>query len=374
MKKRLAFIVPYRFVPPLNGGHKAAFGLARAMAPNPDFLVLSTDDNSAKAPIPFPLFRPLPAQKKKYFSPFVAKRIGQFLQEQKISACLLHQPFIGWMLAPVLRKQKIDLWIWVQNLEYQRFRSMGKWYWPIVKYIEGTVYRKAQKLFFISPDDMAPAMQTFGLKTENCLELPYCINRQKPAENREVYRARTAVKKRHGIGEEERLFLFFGPQDYPPNREAVKQILLHINPLLQKKANFSYRIILCGGGLPSAFRQMKAFSEPHILYAGFVENIEEYILASDLVLNPITSGGGVKIKVLEALSLGKSVISFRQGALGVKRDTCPDKLHIVPDYDYPAFAQAVINLLPTAETPTPPTFYAHYSETHVRHILEKSMD
>ncbi len=374
MKKHLAFIVPYRFVPPTNGGHKAAFNLARAMAENENFWVISTTDNPADAPTPFSLYRLISAKKRKYFSPFTARQTGKFLQRKNVSACLLHQPFIGWVLAPILRKQKIDLYVWVQNLEYQRFRSMGKWYWPIVKWAEGLIYRKARKLFFISPDDIEPAIRAFKLNPQHCLELPYCINRKKPANNEELQRARSIVKKRHGIGNEERLFLFFGPQSYQPNREAVQHILLHINPLLQKKADFPYRIIICGGGLSKAFRQMPACSNPHILYAGFVENIEEYILAADLVLNPITSGGGVKIKVLEALALGKSVLSFQQGALGVKRETCPDKLHIVSDHHYRAFAQAAIKLLSASETPTPSAFYAHYSETHVRHILEKSID
>ncbi len=357
---KIAFIVPYRFVPPRNGGHQAAYGLAAFAAKASDFFVLSTDANPLEGEQPFALYRHLPEGKRKYFSPAVARRVGKFLRKQEVDVCLLHQPFIGLLLGPVLRKLKIPMQVWVQNLEYERFRSMGKWYWPIVKRVEGRVYRRADKLFFISPDEIAPAIEAFQLEPGRCMELPYgCYPEQSPPPERAAA-ARKAVLARHGFSEEEKLLLFFGPQTYRPNLEAVEHILLRINPFLKERAEFPYRILICGGGLPDAFRQMEAFSEAHIAYLGYVEDIEEYVLASDLVLNPVVSGGGVKTKLIEALALGKSVVSYRQGALGVHRELCGKKLGVVPDHAHELFCEKLFEMLPEAGLPVPGAFYEHY--------------
>jgi glycosyltransferase involved in cell wall biosynthesis len=96
------------------------------------------------------------------------------------------------------------------------------------------------------------------------------------------------------------------------------------------------------------------------LYLGFVPDINTYIKAADVVLNPITSGGGVKTKVIEAISLGATVVSTSTGAIGVDAQACGPKLKVVPDAGVMAFAEAIKATLNAIETETPSSFYSVY--------------
>ena len=57
-------------------------------------------------------------------------------------------------------------------------------------------------------------------------------------------------------------------------------------------------------------------SNPNIVVTGTVDSIEDYYEHTDIVVIPLTHGGGVKVKVLEALGHGKLVVSTIKGIEG----------------------------------------------------------
>lgn len=360
--KRLAVVVPYRFVPPVNGGHKAAFGLCAFLAKEELALfVLSTVSNEPRNSF-FPVF---PLYKEgifKYISPVNAWKSYHFFKKNKIEACLTHQHFIALLLLPVARLLKIPLYIYAQNLEYQRFRSMGKKWWPIIFLTEWIAFKQADHVFFISSDEILPAQTKFGISSAKCSPLPYGVWYQKVPENKSA--ARQKINKKHGYSENELIIIFFGPQSYQPNLEAVEKIIYGINPcfasLMGKRP---YRFIICGGGLPERYHRLAEFDR--IDYLGFVENIDEYILAADLMINPIVSGGGVKTKLLEAIALGKTVVSSYTGALGVEATLCGEKLLLVPDTDEMEYAKALVKAAEIKTSPTPASFFDFYYWGHI---------
>ena len=111
-------------------------------------------------------------------------------------------------------------------------------------------------------------------------------------------------------------------------------------------------------------KELKPFVKENIIYAGFVDNIETYIKAAHLLVNPIQKGGGVKTKVLEAIGLGTPVISTTTGALGVDRDAVGEMLTIITDHQWNEFANAITQHLssPTEQQPvTKASFYEKYN-------------
>jgi glycosyltransferase involved in cell wall biosynthesis len=354
-KNRIAIVVPYRFVPPRNGGHKAAHGLCTFLQHEAEVIAYSTSDNDIAA-APFELKGLLPAKLAKYLDPLrVVKWFRQFRADQ-IQLCITHQPFIALALFPVCWLLKIPLHIYAQNLEYERFKSMKKKWWPIVFMVEWIGFKLARHIYFISPDEIEPGKKIFGLKASKCSVLPYGTPHQGPPTDEAPIKA--AVRARHGFSETEKLIIFFGPQSYQPNLEAVQLIINHINPVLQQEAAFDYRFIICGGGLPAHYQQLSDY--PNVTYLGFVDEIEDYVKAADLMINPIISGGGVKTKLIEAIALNKTVVSSKSGALGVNPRACGHKLITVEDHDYPAYARAIIKRLKEEEPPTPASYYEAY--------------
>ncbi|MBK9571155.1 MAG: hypothetical protein IPO53_15415 [Chitinophagaceae bacterium] len=71
----------------------------------------------------------------------------------------------GWH--SVLEKNPIKVIIHTHNIEYQRFRSLGKWWWPLLKRYEKWSFQKADGLFFITPEDKNFAITKWGLQQTN---------------------------------------------------------------------------------------------------------------------------------------------------------------------------------------------------------------
>ncbi|HKB44226.1 MAG TPA: glycosyltransferase family 4 protein [Chitinophagaceae bacterium] len=78
-----------------------------------------------------------------------------------------------------------------------------------------------------------------------------------------------------------------------------------------------------------------------------------------IFLNPVQSGGGIKTKMVEAIAFGTTVITTETGAAGIQKNICGNKLIIVPDNDWNAFAAAIVDNADKNEI-TPASYYEHY--------------
>ncbi len=351
---KTAVVIPYYFTPPRNGGHHAAYGFCEALGRVREVVVVSSRANPAQE-TPFRIERLFSERFYKYFSPVIAWRLWRFFRRERIEVCIVQQPFMGLLLWWVCWAASVKLVVYAHNIEWRRFRTIGKWWWRLVYPVERWVYRAADQVLFISPNELPVAIADFGLHPERCTPVPYGTRRQAPSSDRAE--ARQQLMAAHGYPPDTFLMLFFGPQHYRPNLDAVERILHHINPVLLQRAQFSYRIIICGGGLPQYYNQLQDFKQYHIEYHGFVANIDTYIKAADVALNPITTGGGVKTKIIEAIAQGTAVVSARTGALGVDVRACASHLIIVDDFDYQGFANAIIQLQAKSPLPVPASFY-----------------
>ncbi len=139
----------------------------------------------------------------------------------------------------------------------------------------------------------------------------------------------------------------------------MRFILDEINPILFQQNNFNYRILICGKDLPASFNQLKNYTHKNIIYAGFVEDVSEYFKAADVFLNPVTTGGGVKTKAIDAIGYGATVVSCVTGAAGINLTACGNKLVIVNDDDANAFVKAVLQQAHQS-IKTPITYYEYY--------------
>jgi glycosyltransferase involved in cell wall biosynthesis len=106
----------------------------------------------------------------------------------------------------------------------------------------------------------------------------------------------------------------------------------------------------------------------HFIYAGFVENIDEYTQSADIVLNPVLSGGGIKTKIVEALGFNKNVVSTQTGAIGVDATICGSKLYIVNDYDWDSFVDKIIEAVDDTST-IPSQFFNVFSWKSVAQVI-----
>jgi len=80
----------------------------------------------------------------------------------------------------------------------------------------------------------------------------------------------------------------------------------------------------------------------NVILAGYVEDIKSLIASCDVSIVPIWSGGGTRLKILEAMAVGTPVVSTSKGAEGLQAQN-GEQLLIADDPQ--SFAAHVIDLL-----------------------------
>lgn len=121
----------------------------------------------------------------------------------------------------------------------------------------------------------------------------------------------------HGYEENkdnQNIISYFGKMSYPANAEAAIWFSYNVFPIIQKEIPESKFYIV--GKDPSKHLLNLSESNSNIVVTGTVDTIEDYYKQTDLVVVPLNHGGGVKVKVLEALGHGKLVISTVKGIEG----------------------------------------------------------
>jgi hypothetical protein len=62
--------------------------------------------------------------------------------------------------------------------------------------------------------------------------------------------------------------------------------------------------------------ELKNYADQNIIYAGFVDDISIYFKGADVFINPVSYGGGIKTKLVEALGYNLNAVSTSNGAIG----------------------------------------------------------
>lgn len=133
---------------------------------------------------------------------------------------------------------------------------------------------------------------------------------------------------------------YFGKMSYPANAEAAIWFSNNVFPIIQKEIPESKFYIV--GKDPSKDLLNLSESNSNVIVTGTVDKIEDYYKLTDLVVVPLSHGGGVKVKVLEALGYGKLVVAT---AKGIEGTTLQNQKELLTAESAEAFAQICINAL-----------------------------
>jgi glycosyltransferase involved in cell wall biosynthesis len=142
--------------------------------------------------------------------------------------------------------------------------------------------------------------------------------------------------------EESGNLVFMGNMTHPPNVDAALWFGTVIMPLLRKQIP-NVRLTIVGSYPPPSVR---AIAGDDILVAGYVPEIKPFFERAAVVVAPIRTGGGQRMKVLQALAYGKAVVTTARGADGLDIEGCVPPLAIANDAE--SFATATANLLMSA--------------------------
>jgi glycosyltransferase involved in cell wall biosynthesis len=139
--------------------------------------------------------------------------------------------------------------------------------------------------------------------------------------------------------DEENLVTFVGELAYPPNVDAVEFFINHVWPLVLRE-NPKARFIVAGRHremAPSYHRKV-----PGVSFTGFVDTLTQIYRNTAVICCPIRSGGGTRIKIIEAAAHSKAILATTFGASGLSFE---NGRHLLLRDTAEALAQGCIALL-----------------------------
>ncbi|MDB6092091.1 MAG: putative Sugar transferase, PEP-CTERM/EpsH1 system associated [Gammaproteobacteria bacterium] len=155
------------------------------------------------------------------------------------------------------------------------------------------------------------------------------------------------------------LLVFTGVMDYWPNVEGVIWFVQRILPQIQQSIPGARLYIV--GNRPTPEVQKLAGSKG-VWVTGYVQDIRDYLAAARVCIAPLRMARGIQNKVLEAMAMGKAVVSTVQAFEGIQAVAGED---IVVAEGEDEFARAVVGLL--RDTGRAETIGAHARACMERH-------
>lgn len=110
--------------------------------------------------------------------------------------------------------------------------------------------------------------------------------------------------------------LWMGGFGWYPNAEGVSWFARKVLPNLRDHMDAMHvKLHFCGGNPPDEL--VTLHDNRSIFVHGFVEDIDSMLRSTHLLIVPLLSGSGIRVKIIEAMSAGVPVLSTRKGCEGI---------------------------------------------------------
>ncbi len=247
-----------------------------------------------------------PYNLSRFFSVDVDIRLTRLLQKEKYDCIILESIFTTPYLSTIRRNVNTKVVLRSHNIEHQIWNKLAVGEKNFFKrvylaYLSKKLYkaeieawRSVDGIACISCDDL---QFTQALSQKPSYLLPVAMPVQEPVEMK---------------GNELKVY-HIGSMDWMPNLEAINGFIENTLPTVLKEfPDFEFHI--AGRKMPATLHNKKIRG---IVSWGEVENAEAFARKFQIMLVPLQSGSGIRIKILEAFAMGIAVISTEQGIRGI---------------------------------------------------------
>jgi glycosyltransferase involved in cell wall biosynthesis len=202
-------------------------------------------------------------------------------------------------------------------------RLLLEWEWRRLKRYEGRICKASAAVMAVSAEDRAALLAAGAVDPIPVIPIAVDIAGGQPVQRR---------PDAQGI-------LSMATMYWPPNIDSVLWFAHEVLPHIRRDAPDAPFYIV--GARPPA-EVCALANDPTIQVTGYVEDPQPYLESSALLIVPLRAGGGMRVKILEALARGIPVVSTTIGAEGI--DVTPGEHLLIAD-EPAAFAGAVVRLL-----------------------------
>ena len=250
-----------------------------------------------------------PGAGAKYWHRAMGKLIREAIQSHKPDVVEFHhlntaiyRDFAGTVPA-VLREHNVEYKVWERYAESaQRWaeRVYGRWTAPRVRRYEARAASVFDRCVVVSEADavhlreISPTARIeiipSGVDTEYFFSCPE-------------------------VNEEPWSLTVIGSFEWKPKQQSLRVLLTQIFPKIKEKLPKA-KLYVVGRGIPKQLEQL-ARATPGAVIQGPVPDVRPYIANSALLMNYLESGGGIALKVLEAMAMRKPVLCNSLGCEGI---------------------------------------------------------
>lgn len=248
-----------------------------------------------------------PNHAERFYDKGFAGKLEKIINKFEPEIIQLESVYLATYLPVIREASKAKIAIRLHNIEYQIWErlaneaaSFRKYYLKDlcsrIKKFEIGAWNEADILIAITEED-AQLVQTLTAG-KDVVTIPFGISIES-SEQKKV--------------EEKWVGYHIGAMDWMPNAEAITWFLEEVWEDL-RKAVPSFEFYFAGRNMPGSFEK---YEHNGVVCAGEVADAKEFIADKKILVVPLRSGGGIRIKILEAMAAGKLVISTSVGMQGI---------------------------------------------------------
>lgn len=270
----------------------------------------------------------------RFFFKAFEEEIVRRLKAHAFDLVQLEGVFLATYIPLIRRHSQAKIVIRAHNLEHQIWERHLSNEPSVIKKKYLSLQSKRLKRFELGAFEKADAIVTITDEDKK--------NIQRLVPQKALYTCLTGInldtyKKTESPSETNTLF-HFASMDWMPNEEAASWLLEQVWPIVLKQLPES-RLVLAGKNMPEKFRRL---ASKNLEVIEHVNSSSEFYHTYDIMLVPLWSGSGLRIKLVEGLAYGKAIVTTSIGAEGIAYTNHKDL--VVAD-DAENFAGAIISLL-----------------------------
>lgn len=272
----------------------------------------------------------------RFTSATFAERLSAILKENTFDAVILESLFVAPYINTIRQHSKAKIILRAHNVEHLIWQRMLDNEGNFLKriYLKKMVAQlKAYEVDAFAKVDGIAAISSIDANV---------ITQLCPNTKTETINLSTNYVPLANIAVEANTVFHLGSMDWQPNLEGIEWFINNVWPLVAAK-NAQAKLHLAGRNMPNT---LFAKASNNITVEGAVESPAHYMAARRVMVVPLFSGSGVRVKIIEGMALGKAIVATPVAVEGI--DVTSGQNILIAD-NAQAFANAILSLQESQE-------------------------
>lgn len=280
------------------------------------------------------LFSSLPYNAARFINIDFSKALSRLLEEKKFDVIQLEGLYVCPYIPLIRRKSKAMIVYRAHNVEFEIWERTAKMSKGLLKFYLKNLARRIKK-FELS------VLNTYDLLvpiTERDNSILNKLGNKQPSQVSQTG-IDSSVLVPNARNLEYPSVFHIGSMEWSPNQEGLLWFVQNCWPALNKKYP-DLKFYVAGRGTPEWLE--KKLKQSNVEFLGEVEDAYNFMNSKAIMVVPLFSGSGMRIKIIEGMALGKSIVSSPIGAEGIEIE--PGK-HLLIAETPSEFVDAISNLV-----------------------------